>query len=231
MAAGTAAAFATGVLILPPWAGPTAGGLGLATACAVATLATPAARDRLVVQVDEEGLHAAWVPPYDAAAHLAGRPDGRPAIVVRPTGDPRRGNGAFVREGGGGAGPVPAGAWLGAYEGELLDEGAFWARYGGGGGGDGDAASSSRIPGTADYCMRIDRTWTVDGAARAADTATFSPCHINHGRPGRANVARVTRRAERRVDLYAARDLAPGEELLLDYGRLFWRGREEEEVV
>ena len=44
-------------------------------------------------------------------------------------------------------------------------------------------------------------------------------------------MARVTRRAERRVDLYAARDLAPGEELLLDYGRLFWRGREEEEVV
>ena len=79
--------------------------------------------------------------------------------------------------------------------------------------------------------MRIDRTWTVDGAGRAGDVSAFSPCHINHGRPGRANVARVTRRRERRVDLYAARDIAPGEELLLDYGRLYWQGREGEEVV
>ena len=225
VAAGAGAAFATGTLTLPPWAGPAACGAGGVAACAVAALAWAAQQGRLVVEADAEGLHASWVPPYDAAAYPGGRPEGRPFIVVRPTGDARRGNGAFVRGGGPGGGgqqptpaPVPAGAWLGAYEGDLLDEGAFWARYG-------------RAGGTADYCMRIDRTWTVDGAGRAGDVSAFSPCHINHGRPGRANVARVTRRRERRVDLYAARDIAPGEELLLDYGRLYWQGREGEEVV
>ena len=36
--------------------------------------------------------------------------------------------------------------------------------------------------------------------------------------------------AAKRVSFFAARDIEPGEELLYDYGRGFWRGREEEEL-
>jgi len=41
---------------------------------------------------------------------------------VRPTTD-GRGNGAFAAK------PIPAGTYIGDYEGELLDEAAYWARY------------------------------------------------------------------------------------------------------
>ena len=44
------------------------------------------------------------------------------AYQVCPTGD-GRGNGAFAAK------HIPAGAYLGDYEGELLDEAAYWARY------------------------------------------------------------------------------------------------------
>ena len=210
---GYLASLSTGALPPPPpWVG-AAAGAAAAVAAAAAAAAAAALGDRLLVEVDGEGLHATVLPAYDAAAFPAGRPDGRGAVTVAPTAD--RGNGAFACSPAG----IPAGAWLGAYEGDLLDEAAFWARYGAAGG-------------AADYCMRIDRTWTVDGAGRAADTSAFSPCHINHARAGRgANVVRATRRAARRVDLYAGRDIAAGEELLLDYGRLYWTGREDQEIV
>ena len=43
-------------------------------------------------------------------------------VQVRPSG-PGRGNGAFaVRE-------IPQGVCLGSYEGELIDEATYWARY------------------------------------------------------------------------------------------------------
>lgn len=41
---------------------------------------------------------------------------------MRPTTD-GRGNGAFAAK------PIPAGTYIGDYEGELLDEAAYWARY------------------------------------------------------------------------------------------------------
>lgn len=44
------------------------------------------------------------------------------ACQVCPTGD-GRGNGAFAAK------HIPAGAYLGDYEGERLDEAAYWARY------------------------------------------------------------------------------------------------------
>lgn len=57
-----------------------------------------------------------------------------------------------------------------------------------------------------DYCMSIDEEWALDGAARAADTTTFSGCHINHSRT-RFNVARRTLRKEQCVQLFAVQDI------------------------
>jgi hypothetical protein len=108
----------------------------------------------------------------------------------------------------------------------------------------------------ADYCMRIDTTWTLDAAERASDDSSFSACFLNHSRM-RWNVRRRTHRKERRVALFAARTIAvgvpqlecaashrrlawdslavityqEGEELLLDYGSTYWRGREDQEIV
>ena len=65
---------------------------------------------------------------------------------------------------------------------------------------------SGALHGQADYCMRIDNTWTVDGAARARDASAYSACFINHSRT-RWNVKRRTHRSELRVALFAARDI------------------------
>jgi hypothetical protein len=57
-----------------------------------------------------------------------------------------------------------------------------------------------------DYCMKIDAEWALDGAERAKDTSRFSGCHLNHSRQ-RFNIARRTLRKERRVELFAVRDI------------------------
>ena len=132
---------------------------------------------------------------------------------------------------------VPKGSFLGCYEGDLLSERAFWERY---------------PRGVGDYCIGCGGGFCLDGGPLAEKLrrreeeegqqssenggggvesgggTRYSPCLINHSSK-RANVSRVTRRKERKVELYASRDLFPGEELLLDYGRKYWQGREEEE--
>jgi hypothetical protein len=57
-----------------------------------------------------------------------------------------------------------------------------------------------------DYCIGIDSEWVLDGAQRAQDTSSFSPCHINHSRTG-YNVARRTLRKEKKVQLLAVHDI------------------------
>ena len=47
-----------------------------------------------------------------------------------------------------------------------------------------------------DYCIGIDREWTLDGAERVKDTTSFSPCHMNHSLK-RSNVLRSCKRAEK----------------------------------
>lgn len=144
------------------------------------------------------------VPP---AVQAAASPLPPSAVAVRPTGD-ARGNGAFAQQ------RIGAGTFIGRYEGDMLDLQSFYARY---------------SDGVADYCMTIDGEWCLDGSERSRDTGTFSACHINHSAT-RHNVARRTLRKQQQVELFATRDIAPGEELLLDYGRLYWTGREHLEL-
>eukprot|EP00884_Botryococcus_braunii_P015259 jgi/Botrbrau1/2416/Bobra.0395s0042.2 len=129
------------------------------------------------------------------------------SIQVRPTGDVR-GNGAFATV------DIPRGTCLGEYEGDLLNEAAYWARY---------------PSGVSDYCIRIDQEWTIDAAERARCLDVFSPCHMNHS-ASRFNVVRSTNRAAKRILFFTKTDVKAGEELLLDYGRLYWRGREHLEL-
>lgn len=109
----------------------------------------------------------------------------------------------------------------------------------------------------ADYCMRIDNHWTCDAIEQANnDDGSFRACFINHSRR-RWNVRRRVHRREQRIYLFAARNIEASaaqvflfysqchltfctmrssdvtqenEELLLDYGRQFWLGREQREL-
>ena len=76
-----------------------------------------------------------------------------------------------------------------------------------------------------DLVIGIDDEWAIDGTPVVHDTATFHAVHMNHSRR-RYNVLRYTSRAERAVRFFAARDILPEEELLIDYGRNYWRGRQ-----
>jgi hypothetical protein len=55
----------------------------------------------------------------------------------------------------------------------------------------------------------------------------FTPAHINHSST-RWNV--VAGGVGRQVSFYVCRDISAGEELLLDYGRKYWRARKGEEM-
>ncbi|KAI7844419.1 hypothetical protein COHA_002013 [Chlorella ohadii] len=129
------------------------------------------------------------------------------AVVVRPTGD-IRGNGAYA------AALIPKGTYLGDYTGELLDRAAFFQRY---------------PDGVGDFAAAIDDEWTIDAAAAVGNTACFHPVHMNHSR-GRANVRRFYARGQQRISFFTTRDVQPGEELLYDYGRAYWRGRADQEL-
>lgn len=191
LAGAAGAALAGGLLEPPP---PAALGLATAAAAGIAALLDVEAADgRLYFQSRLPGT-------------VLDLPKG--GVAVRETGD-ARGRGAFA------AVRLPAGTWLGDYEGELLDTATFLTRY-----PDEDA----------EYCIAVDATHVVDGAAAAEDASRFTPAHMNHARGDGANVARWHRRAERRVAFYTSRDVEAGEELLLDYGRDFWRNREELEL-
>lgn len=128
-------------------------------------------------------------------------------VCVRPTGD-ERGRGAFA------ACRIPRGALLGFYEGDLLDAAAFHARY----------AGRGRRP---EHAIAVDGEFVVDGAERAKG-GRFTPAHMNHAKGRRANVGRLHQWRRRRVMMFAKRDVLEGEELCFDYGRAFWKGREED---
>eukprot|EP01023_Acetabularia_acetabulum_P055120 TRINITY_DN6337_c0_g1_i5.p1 TRINITY_DN6337_c0_g1~~TRINITY_DN6337_c0_g1_i5.p1 ORF type:complete len:329 (+),score=25.82 TRINITY_DN6337_c0_g1_i5:169-1155(+) len=128
-------------------------------------------------------------------------------IVVRDTGD-GRGNGAFAVE------DIVGGSFVGEYQGDLLDLDQFYDRY---------------PEGVCDYCIGINSQYCLDGAERAQQTQDFSPCHMNHSRQ-RFNVVRRTLRTQKKVLFFAGREIKKGEELLIDYGRKYWQGRENLEL-
>lgn len=133
---------------------------------------------------------------YDVTTAPRVAPD---AIEVRCAGPKGRGSFATQR--------IPAGTYLGVYEGDELDFEQFQARY------------SDSEP---EYVVRVDSALYLDGR-RARSSEGFTPALINHGR---SNVVRYCR--ERRppiIDFFTASDLEPGDELLMDYGAQYWIGR------
>eukprot|EP00892_Ulva_mutabilis_P006460 jgi/Ulvmu1/4186/UM019_0165.1 len=145
----------------------------------------------------EEGVPPCWV-DSSRLPQLPGN-----AVTVELA-DEHRGHGAFATQN------IAGGTFLGTYEGEFLNLDTYYDRY---------------QDGVSDYCIAIDDEWVIDGSTRAADRDLFSPCHINHSRQS-FNVARRTIPSRRRVELYAIRDISVGEELLLNYGRTYWKTRE-----
>lgn len=253
-----AAVAGSAALLHPPGllAGVEAAATASAALAAATGLALAAAKlalgDRLHVEAEGARLFVEVVPDFAAPPSTSSsssdpsssslRPDGRLFLVVRDAGD-GRGLGVYVAERSrtgaaaeedeerGGSTPatppffLPRGAFLGCYEGDPLSERAFWERY---------------PRGVGDYCIGCGGGFCLDGGPLAKRLreeeeennrggVRYSPCLINHS-SRRANVSRITRRAERKVELYASRDLFPGEELLLDYGRRYWQGREAEEM-
>jgi len=67
-------------------------------------------------------------------------------------------------------------------------------------------ALTGRVCSQSDHSIRIDDRLVIDGRARAKDTETFSPCHMNHS-SRRANVGRHTQRRAGRVSFYTLRDV------------------------
>jgi SET domain-containing protein len=103
---------------------------------------------------------------------------------VKWTGE-ARGYGAFAGE------HIPAGTFIGCYEGELLDLESYYTRY---------------PEGMSDYCIAIDSEYVLDGAARALDRENFSSCHINHSAT-RNNVSRRTLPRQQSVQIFANQDI------------------------
>lgn len=185
-------------LLQPPPA-PVLWTIAAITSTAPVALATTKAvlGDSLHVEWHDSQLHVEYAYISNSAA--------KPTIEVRPTTD-GRGNGAFATC------KIAKGAHIGQYEGQLLDEAQYWKQY---------------PSGMSDYCIRIDNQWTIDGAERAQDTSAFSACHMNHAGGNASNVARLTFRKQKAVRFFAKRDIEAGEELLLDYGAVYWTGRED----
>jgi hypothetical protein len=132
---------------------------------------------------------------------------------VAHTGDPARGRGLYVSEGS----AISSGTYLFDYEGELIDQQSYDARY------------SPESAKQADYAVGLllpdGRSVYIDAADEAqSNLARF----MNHVDSDQANVVAWTLyEPTPRVLCFAARDLEAGVELRFDYGEEYWRDRDD----
>ncbi|CAG9465008.1 unnamed protein product [Pedinophyceae sp. YPF-701] len=166
-------------------------------AVSVPALAAAAKAKNVIFEVYEGAVYVTVGVPAD------GPPLPEGAVELRPV--PGMGRGAFATQ------RIPKGTKIGVYEGEFLTNEEYDARY----------PRSGPPP---EYGMTLDRNTLID-ARDVAKRDTFSCCHINHSR-SRANVIRRAARNLREVQFYASRDIEADEELLFDYGKNYWQGRE-----
>ena len=190
---------------------------GLATA----TLSFTAAAG-LEAQLGHAPPLLACAPSALVAAWIAKRAVPSPALTpplsigdgveVRPS--PGRGEGLFA------AGPIPRGTFVMDYLGEDFDEGSLAARYG---------TETREDSSETAYLLELNGVFGLEPAFVDAVDVTKSNAarYINHD--SSPNLRKVKQRfPDRRLRFYANREIAPGEELLFDYGETYWTGREGE---
>ena len=169
--------------------------------------------------------------PIPSAPPLDARPSEQTmqSIEVRDTGTDR-GYGAFATK------PLNEATFLGWYEGTIvkgrknLDEriNARKRQL------QLDAAEQQDgQDGANDYVLSLDGGVTfIDGYDRAQDRSCFSPAHLNHEDSDKegCNCVRVLDKEGKGVAFFTQRLVAEGEELCFDYGRNFWKGREDQKL-
>lgn len=176
----------------------------LGAALALSSVAVLARRAQVHVEVFDGRVYIQWGSPYDGPS-LESPAD---AIAVQYTGSDAKGNGAFAKQ------LIQAGTRIGEYEGELLTNAEFFQRY---------------RSGFGSHCVAVDAEHVLDGKEEAENRSDFTPAHINHSRC-HYNVVRRRDPAHQTVVFFAQRDIYPGEELLINYGKQYWTGREHEEL-
>ena len=202
-------------------------GKGLAAGSAIAA----AAVTLLAAQHDAVPLAAAGIASAGAyalrpsAAWLLARPPRTGPcgdVEVRSAG-PAKGDGLFATS------AISEGAYLLDYLGEALDEEALYARFG-------DPADPA-APIGGPYVFELTADTFVDGADPALSNlarymnhapSDVQACNVRREKVGgRDCLVRLPGTAcEPSVRFWAARDIAPGEELCFDYGEEYWLGKE-----
>ena len=129
-------------------------------------------------------------PPLDEVTHFE----------VRRSVDPAKGEGLFALR------PIEEGTYLFAYDGELLDEDAMFARY---------PEADGR------YIACINDDLYIDGIDPSLSNMAR---WMNHASAANANVfwKKQRRGAKKAMHFYALRAIAPSEELCFDYGSDYW---------
>jgi hypothetical protein len=210
------------------WLGVPALSSGLSVAAFLAIAKATFMKDRLHFELHRGRLYMQWDVPCDGPPLTEG------AVEVLPT--PQKGNGAFATQ------TIPRGTNIIDYQGELLNKAEFFSRYPDGVVSHALSSFSTTLPTLrpcnqllmlcpfhqSDYVMALDDEYALDAANLVAQTETFKAVHMNHSRT--PNVVRFYDRARARVAFFASRDIQPGEELLFDYGRGYWRTREHLEI-
>ena len=125
--------------------------------------------------------------------------------------------------------PIPKHAFLGFYEGTLMDLSDPSSRE-----IDKAILSLDQIPKhKSGYVLSLDGGETfLDGYDRAQDRTRFSPVHLNHADKTTplCNCLRLLCEDSQNVAFFTSRTVAVGEELCFDYGANYWKGREAEKL-